>query len=158
MIALVLAAGLAHAAPKPAPAQFLRVHAASHTVDVTLIAADGESNGGFNFDDYGRGELLVSVPRGWRVTVHFQNDGPLRNSCAVVSGPDATTVAFRGASTPSPVAGLAAGATATFSFTASRVGSYRFASVVPGHESARMWDVLVVTSGGRPSISARAGP
>lgn len=152
MLALVLAA------PKPAPAQFLSVHAASRTVDLTLIAADGESNSGFNFDDYGRGELLVSVPRGWRVTVHFQNDGPLRNSCAVVAGPDATTVAFPGATTPNPVSGLAAGARATFSFTASRAGSYRFASIVPGHEAARMWDVLVVTSGGRPSISARAGP
>ena len=161
MIALALSAlalSGASTPTKPAPAQFLQVHAARHAVDLTLIASDGNSNNGFNFDGYGRGELLVSVPRGWRVTVHCRNDGPLRNSCAVVSGPEATKLAFRGASTPNPVRGLASGASATFSFTAARVGVYRLASLVPGHELARQWDVLVVTRGGRPSISARPGP
>ena len=74
--------------------------------------------------------------------------------CAVVPGPMTITPSFRGAATPI----LPPGSTATFSFVASRVGSYRFACLVPGHEEARMWDVLVVTSGGRPSISARPGP
>jgi len=51
-----------------------------------------------------------------------------------------------------------AGSTTAFTFLASRTGSYRFACLVPGHEEARMYDVLSVTSGGRPTISARAGP
>lgn len=123
-----------------------------------MIAGDGGSNRGFNFDGYGRGELMVRVPRGWRVTVHYRNAGPFRSSCAVVSGPGASRPAFAGASTPSPVTGLTRGGTATFSFTATRTGSYRFASMVAGQERARMWDVLEVTSGGRPAISARSGP
>ena len=147
------------AAPsKPAPQQFLRVHAARRAVELTLIAGDGRGNNGFNFDGYGRGELIVSVPRGWRVTVHYKNAGSFRSSCAVVSGPSATRPAFPGASTPNPVIGLGSGGAATFSFTATRVGTYRLASLVSGDELARMWDVLEVTPGGRPSISARPGP
>lgn len=143
---------------KPAPGQFLHVSAAQHAVDVTLIAADGGSNNGFNFDGYGRGELLVRVPRGWRVTVHCKNNGPLRNSCVVVSGLEAAAPAFPGATTPNPVMGLGSGASASFSFTPTHTGVYRLASLVAGHEQARMWDLLEVTSGGRPSISARPGP
>lgn len=143
---------------KPRPAQFLTVDSASHTVGLSLIAADGPTNNGFNFDGYGRGEMLVSVPRGWRVTVHCKNAGARRNSCVVISGPGASAPAFAGATTPDPVQGLANGQSATFSFVASRTGSYRIASMVPGHELARMYDVLQVTSGGRPAISARPGP
>jgi hypothetical protein len=143
---------------KPPPGQFLRVRDAQRTVVLTLVAADTAENNGYNFDGYGRGELLVRVPRGWRVTVRFRNAGQLFDSCAVVAGPGATTVAFPGASTPAPLRGLPAGASASFSFLATRLGVFRFASVVPGHEQARMWDVLEVEAGGRPSISARPGP
>jgi len=136
----------------------LRVDAARRAVDLTLIAGDGAGNGGFNFDGYGRGELLVNVPKGWRVTVHCRNAGSLPNSCVVVSGPGAVAPAFPGATTPAPVMGLRPGSSSTFSFVPTRVGSYRLASLVPGHEQARMWDVLEVTSGGRPSIDARPGP
>lgn len=145
-------------AAKPNPGQFLRVHAARRAVVLTLIAADGPGNNGFNFDGYGRGELLVTVPRGWRVTIVCKNGSPLPNSCAVISGPRATAPAFKGAATPHPVAGLQGGQSATFTFTAGRVGVYRIASVVPGHEQARMYAVLAVTRGGKPSISARPGP
>ncbi len=147
------------AAPKkPDPREFLHVSAARRAVELTLIAGDGPSNNGFNFDGYGRGELLVSVPRGWRVMVRCTNKAALRNSCGVVSGPNATALAFPGASTPDPAIGLGRGQSATFSFTPTRPGVYRLASLVPGHEQARMYDVLEVTRGGRPSISARPGP
>jgi hypothetical protein len=143
---------------KPAAARFLRVHARDRSVDLTLIADDGAGNNGFNFDGYGRGELLVRVPVGWRVNVHCKNAAPQPVSCAVVSDSLATTPAFRGASVPAPVTGIAGGASATFSFVASRAGVYRLASLVPGQEEARMWDVLEVTRGGAPAISGRPGP
>lgn len=144
--------------PRPPPSKFLHVDPAHHAVSLLLIAGDGPSNNGFNFDDYGRGELLIRVPRGWRVTVHCTNHAALRNSCAVVSGPNAARPAFRGATTPNPSQGLASGESATFSFVAARTGVYRIASVVPGHEQARMYAVLEVARGGRPAISARVGP
>jgi Sulfocyanin (SoxE) domain len=142
----------------PSPGRFLHVDAKARTALVTLYAGYNDENNGFNFDGYGRGELTVSVPRGWRVKVTCTNKGDMDHSCAVVHGPMTDTPAFRGATIPNPVVGLLPGRSATFSFVASRVGAYRFACLVPGHEEARMWDVLVVTRGGKPSISARAGP
>jgi hypothetical protein len=141
-------------AAHPNPAQFLRVDAAHRTAIVTLVAGYNDENNGFNFDGYGRGELMITVPRGWRVRITCTNRGSLNHSCAVVRGPMTVTPAFRGAATPI----LLPGSTARFSFAASRVGSYRLACLVPGHEEARMWDVLDVTRGGRPSIGARPGP
>ena len=138
----------------PPPAQFLHVEAKQRTAVVTLVAGYNGENNGFNFDGYGRGELMVSVPRGWRVRVTCTNRGALTHSCAVVPGPMTVTPAFRGAATPI----LPPGSTTRFSFIASRVGSYRFACLVPGHEEARMWDVFEVTRGGKPTITARPGP
>ena len=141
-------------ASHPNPAQFLRVDAKARTALVTLVAGyDGENNG-FNFDGYGRGELLLSVPKGWRVRITCTNRGGLTHSCAVVKGPMTFTPAFRGAVTPI----LPPGSTTKITFTVSRVGSYRLACLVPGHEEARMWDVLEVTRGGTPHITARPGP
>ena len=125
---------------------------------MSLSAGYDSSNNGFNFDGYGRGELTLTVPLGWRVRVTCTNRGALRHSCAVVQGAGTTTPAFRGAATPQPVAGLPRGSTATFAFTASKAGGFRFACLVPGHEEARMWDVLDVVRNAKPAISARAGP
>lgn len=144
-------AALAIAVAPPPPGRFLQVDAAAHRVTVTLIASYDGANNGFNFDGYSR-FLMWTVPRGWTVRVVCKNRGPLRHSCAVVANSLATKPAFRGASTPHPQAGLQAGKQATFTFRASKVGSYRFACLVLGHEDARMWDVLKITRGGKPSV------
>lgn len=136
----------------PPPSNFLAVDGRRHMVTITLIASYDRANSGFNFDGYSR-ELMWMVPRGWTVRVVCKNRGPLRHSCAVVKGPSSTRPAFRGASTPQPGLGLEAGHTAMFSFRASRTGVYRFACIVPGHELARMWDVLNVVSSGKPSAA-----
>ena len=151
-IVLVGAGGAA--AARPDPAQFLSWSKARRLVHLTLLAGLGSSNNGFNFDGYGRGELLVRVPVGWRVVVDCENRGGMRHSCAIVKGSLAVTPAFSGASTLA----LSPGSKATFSFVASRSGTFRIACLVPGHEQARMWDVLDVTRGAKPSISVRPGP
>jgi Sulfocyanin (SoxE) domain len=157
-LAATLVLALTGGTSATSPAKYLRWNAAARTAHLTLLAGLGGGNNGFNFDGYGRGELLVVVPLGARVVVDCENRGGARHSCAIVAGPLETTPAFRGASTPSPVAGLSPGAHATFSFRASRTGTYRIACLVPGHEQARMWDVLDVKRVRRPSISARPGP
>jgi hypothetical protein len=156
VLALALAAGIA--ASKPDPRRFLSVDARHHVVSLTLIAGYDSSNNGFNFDGYGRGELTVTVPLRWRVRVTCTNRGALRHSCAVVRGPMTAAPVFRGAETPQPILGLEHGSTATFSFVATQLGAFRLACLVPGHEEARMWDVLEIVRGGKPAISARAGP
>lgn len=134
----------------PAPSQFLAVDTGAHTVTITLIASYDGANNGFNFDGYSR-ELMWTVPRGWTIHVVCKNRGPLRHSCAVVRGAGTTKLAFPGAATPQPQVGLKAGTTATFTFTATTPGVYRFVCLVPGHEAARMWDVLKIVRQGKPS-------
>jgi Sulfocyanin (SoxE) domain len=151
---LLLAAAGTAAAARPNPAQFFTWSNGHRLVHLTLLAGLGSSNNGFNFDGYGSGELQVRIPLGWRVVVDCENRGGMRHSCAIVKGSLATTPAFRGASTPQ----LSPGSKSTFSFIATRVGSFRIACLVPGHEQARMWDVLEVARGGTPSISVRPGP
>ena len=156
MIAAAIVA-LSLAATAPPPHKFLAVDARRHRVTITLIASYDGENGGFNFDGYSR-DLMWTVPRGWTVRVLCTNRGPLRHSCAVVKGADSTKPAFRGAATPHAQLGLEAGHTARFTFRASAKGVYRFACLVPGHESARMWDVLKIARSGKPSVvDLRAG-
>jgi hypothetical protein len=144
------AAALLLTAPPP-PRRFLAVDAHRHRVTITLIASYDGENSGFNFDGYSR-YLMWTVPRGWTVRVVCENRGPLRHSCAVVQGAGSTKLAFRGAATPQPRFGLEAGHTARFAFRASRKGVYRFVCLVPGHEGARMWDVLKIVGRGKPSV------
>lgn len=143
---------------RPDPRRFLASNPAARTVRLTMLGALGSSNNGFNFNGYGRGELLASVPKGWRVIVRFENHGSRRTSCAVVTGARSATLAFAGASVPNPVQGIRPGGKTQFAFTAARAGSYRITSLVPGQAEARMFAILVVTPGGRPSITARPGP
>ncbi|HKB92832.1 MAG TPA: cupredoxin domain-containing protein [Gaiellaceae bacterium] len=135
----------------PSPGRFLAVDAHRHRVTITLIASYNGTNGGFNFDGYSR-TLMVTVPKGWRVRVNCENRGPLRHSCAVVKGPASTRAAFRHAETAHPFVGLEAGQRAHFTFRATRTGVFRFACLVPGHEAARMYDVLKIVRGGKPAI------
>jgi hypothetical protein len=147
----VAAAALALAAkPPPPPHRFLAVDAHRHRVTVTLIASYDGENSGFNFDGYSR-FLMWTVPQGWTVRVVCKNRGPLRHSCAVVRGAMTAQPAFAHAATPE----LAAGKRSSFSFVASRRGTYRLACLVPGHEEARMWDVLDVGKTSRVEISVR---
>jgi hypothetical protein len=150
VVAAVAALSLAAQAPPP-PRKFLAVDAERRRVTITLIASYDGENGGFNFDGYSR-FLMWTVPRGWKVRVICKNRGPLRHSCAVVQGAGSTKLAFRGAVTPQPQVGLEAGHTARFTFRASRTGVYRFACLVPGQELARMYDVLKITRGGKPTV------
>jgi hypothetical protein len=146
----VVALSLATKAP-PSPHKFLAVDAHRHRVTITLIASYDGENEGYNFDGYSQ-YLMWTVPRGWKVRVVCTNRGSLRHSCAVVNGANSTRPAFRGAATPQPWLGLLPGHSASFTFRASRKGVYRFACLVPGHEIARMWDVLKITVRGKPSV------
>jgi hypothetical protein len=155
--ALVLAFAVTSAGASPPPSKWLTWNAHARTASLVLVAGYDGSNNGFNFDGYGRGQLLVRIPVGWRVTVTCRNAASMRHSCAIVRGAGTITPAFRGASTASPTIGLRSGQIARFSFTASRAGTYRIACLVPGHEQARQCDVLDVGGVKRPSISTRPG-
>lgn len=117
-----------------------------------MIAAYNDVYGGFNFNGYGKGEVLVEIPQGWRVDVRCINDSrSMRHSCALVRDL-AVSPAFPGAASPSPMGGLPPGGAAAFSFLAANRGTYRIVCLVPGHEQDGMWDVLDVTRSRRPNV------
>lgn len=123
-----------------------------------LVSSSTGAYGGFNFDGYGDGAMRVTVPLGWTVEVTCKNaSSDLAHSCAIVDlealGPDGAPVAFPGASSPAPNSGEQPGRTVSFSFSASKLGVFRIACLVSGHEIDGMWDWFVVSRGGLPRVS-----
>src|SRR3989475_10629475 len=51
---------------------WLRTDAASKSVEFKLVAGLTEANGGMNFNGFGRGGLVLTVPQGWTVVLHFK--------------------------------------------------------------------------------------
>ena len=147
-----LLSGCAGSRPGLPLTRWLSYSTGSKAVSVTLIAGYNDAYNGFNFNGYAKGEVLVVVPRGWKVTVRCENEGAGRHSCAVVRGAGSASPAFPGAASPRPSAGFAAGKSTTFSFTADELGTYRLACLVDQHEQAGEWDVLEVTVARRPSV------
>ncbi|HYM90426.1 MAG TPA: sulfocyanin-like copper-binding protein, partial [bacterium] len=129
----------------------MRARAAqAHTVQLTLIGGKTQAAGGYNFNGYADGQLVVTVPLGWTVTVQFENAASPPHSVAVLPYSDpqpaeGTRPAFPGATTPNLQGGIPRGARATFSFVASRPGTYEFACGVAGHAIAGMWATLIVS-------------
>jgi hypothetical protein len=153
-LALVAAGGCGASQSRSEPlSAWLSVAATKKTVSLRLTAAYNDVYQGLNFNGYGKGQVLVEVPRGWRVNVRCVNhSSSMRHSCAIVRGVNGRTPAFPGAASPGSQDGLPPGRSAGFSFSATRVGTYRIACVVPGHEQAGMWDVLDVTQDQRPTV------
>ena len=136
----------------PAPSY---LHVQDSDRRATLLVIAGERTGGFDLNGTENGAMRLVVPVGWQVTVTLRNRSRLHNSLAVVRGPASRTPAFAGAGAPlrSLAKGIAHGRTAVFRFRAERVGTYRLASLVKGHEASGMWATVVVVARGRPSLT-----
>jgi Sulfocyanin (SoxE) domain len=155
MVAVLCSACGSHNAPAPLPLRrLLSMDVRTKTATLRLIAAYNDAYGGFNFDGYGKGQVLVAIPKGWRVQVSCTNDaGDLRHSCAVVRGVGATAPAFQGWASAHPMVGLPAHGSTSFTFVARHTGGFRIACLVPNHEAAGMWDVLDITRARLPSVT-----
>jgi len=135
-------------------------NAKSQTATLTLVAGYNSALSGFNFDGYGKGAMVISVPAGAHVTVVFTNKASLPHSAVftaysnVQAASGGFAPAFQGASSPNPVSGTTPGQKQQFTFMATKVGKYALVCAVPGHVQAGMWDVLMVTKGGKPSVKA----
>ena len=134
----------------PDPAKYIHVDDASRSAVVTLIAAYPATDFQFNYDGYGSGLLVLTVPVGWQITVQCENRGTVANSCSVVKDEKARQPVDPSWTTPD----LAPGDSATFMFAPATPGSYRIASLVDGHEASGMWLDLEVVGSGRPTLTA----
>ncbi|HEV2475327.1 MAG TPA: sulfocyanin-like copper-binding protein [Candidatus Dormibacteraeota bacterium] len=139
----------------PDPNKYLKVDSATRTAVVTLIAGYPASDYQFNYDGYGNGQLLLTVPVGWTITVQCANRSTVNQSCAVVTDGHSTQPLQPDWSTPDPQDGLKPGESGSFVFAPRDAGSYRIASLVPGSEASGMWLDLEVVTGGRPQVSAQ---
>jgi uncharacterized cupredoxin-like copper-binding protein len=151
-------AASAHNATASTP-MWLVANAKTHTVTLTVIAGYNNAMGGFNFNGYFKGGMLVTIPIGYKVNVVFSNKSPLPHSVEFVTfaKKDASTYtpAFKGATSPNPTTGIGAGKVQKFTFVANKVGSYAFVCAVPGHEAAGMWDTFAVAKSGKATLKVK---
>lgn len=122
---------------------------ARHQAVLKLMAGLGTNNGGENFDGYFKGQMTVTVPQGWSLSVNFKNVGDLPHSAVLepygesYNSPQPKP-AYPGAQTPIPVDGTAPGSSAHFAAKLTRPGKYRIVCAVPGHAALGMWMVVLV--------------
>ncbi len=138
----------------PDLSHYVRVDAADQSAVVILVAGYPAGDYQFNYNGYGSGALVLTVPVGWRVTVQCENHGTVPNSCSVVKDRHDTGPIDPHWSTPDPTKGLDPGQSASFDFVPTQAGSFRIASLVGGNEASGMWADLEVTAGGTPSLTA----
>ncbi len=145
--------------------QFISWNTAKHTAKISLTAGLTSTNHTLNFNGYTYGSMVLSVPKGYRVTVSFTNKSTFNHSAVFTQFADKSSegshpVVFAGASSPDPIAGTPPDETDTFSFTASKVGTYAIICEVSHHADAGMWDVFKVTHAKQPSekFTAVASP
>ena len=155
------ALGTVAARPLPSAqlSQSLSFDAANRTVTLTMVANVPGTPSEFNYNGYTNGALVITVPRGWDVTVHCNDDpaATYAHSCTVVSGPNSKVPAFPGASLPDPTGTgfVTAGEKKTFRFTPDAAFVGRFACLLIGHESGGMWATFQVVNGGEPALGTR---
>jgi sulfocyanin len=133
--------------------------AAKKTATLSIAAGYNSVAGGFNFNGYNMGHLVVTVPTGAKVVVNFINKTAIPHS-AVITRYDQRNaagnfpLAFPGSASPNAGSGVAnLSKPQTFSFTASTAGTYALVCGVPGHAAGGMWDVFRVAAVGSPSMS-----
>jgi Sulfocyanin (SoxE) domain len=136
----------------PDLSKLIHVDDASRSAIVTLIAGYPATDFQFNYDGYGSGSLVLTVPVGWQITIQCENRGTVPNSCAVVADGRATAPLDPAWSTADPRTGLPPGQSGSFVFTPRQSGAFRIASLVAGSEASGTWVDLEVVGEGRPSL------
>jgi len=142
---------------------WLRADVASKTAEFKLVAGLTELNGGMNFNGFSRGALVVTVPQGGNLVLHFKNQDPnlphsveiIPDSGALPSG--AVPPAFEHATTGRLEQGFSAGQSADVRFVARKAGAFLIFCAVTGHGAAGMWIRLTVSAtADKPALGTAA--
>lgn len=137
----------------------------ARTVRLTVTAGSTPANNYWNFNGAINGDLAITVPEGYRVTIEFTNRDPnMAHSLGIsplttsFSMPPEPTPVFAGAITQNPgsmIDGTMPGETETVEFVAERAGSYLMVCYIPGHTAVGMWVFFNVSAGGEVGVQTR---
>jgi sulfocyanin len=143
---------------------WMHFDASKKTASFDIGMATNGNNGTFNFNGYGRGDMTITVPLGWKVHMHVTNKGygAIPHSLEVVAPSEtvpqqAVTPAFPQAETINLVPGMSVGQSDNVDFVANKEGKYWIMCGVPNHAIGGMWDWFIVSkSADVPSVTFKS--
>lgn len=143
---------------------WFHVDEANKMVHMTITAGLTDALNYWNFNGAVNGDLAITVPEGYTVTVDLVNNDPvMAHSLVVLAQTDnfaapGNTPAFEGAATSNPTSMTDAtmpGETESITFVASAAGNYSMVCLIPGHSAVGMWIYFNVSSDGSMGVQTR---
>ncbi|MHB1194934.1 MAG: sulfocyanin-like copper-binding protein [Longimicrobiales bacterium] len=134
---------------------------AAKTIHMTITAGLTDAKNYWNFNGGFDGNMTITVPEGYAVTIDLVNKDPAMAHSLGISpvtsnfGIVEPAAAFEGAMTSDPASMTEAtlpGETETITFTAGAAGSYSMVCFVPGHAAAGMWIHFNVSADGTKGV------
>lgn len=145
--------------------KFMTVDSSNQSVTLNVTGSYSQTNDYMNFDGYANGGMTITVPLGYKVTIHYYNNGGIPADIGIYNNKN--ELAFQGAGDSindislNPQAGILPSTSETVTFTANSAGTFKLANFenyfpqVKSHfQDVGMWDWFKVVQSGTPSISA----
>ena len=151
----------APAAPEMVMTDWFHADDAAKAIHMTITAGLTDAKNYWNFNGGHDGNMTITVPEGYRVTIDLVNKDPAMAHSLGIStvtsdfGVVEPTPAFEGAITGGAASLTEAtlpGESETITFTAGPAGSYSMVCFVPGHAAAGMWIRFNVSADGTKGV------
>ena len=132
------------------------------TVRLSVVAGLSPDNNYWNYNGAIRGQLAITVPEGYEVTIDLENRDPnMAHSLGISSElvnfmvPPTPEPVFAGAITENPQSMIDAtmpGETESITFVADTAGNYSMVCYIAGHSAIGMWLFFNVSAGGEAGV------
>lgn len=132
------------------------------TVRLSVVAGLSPDNNYWNYNGAIRGQLAITVPEGYEVTIDLENRDPnMAHSLGISSElvnfmvPPTPEPVFAGAITENPQSMIDAtmpGETESITFVADAAGNYSMVCYIAGHSAIGMWLFFNVSAGGEAGV------
>jgi len=134
----------------------------ARTVALTITAGATPDNNYWNYNGFTKGQLAITVPEGYTVTLELVNQDPNMAHSLGISAelsnfatPPAPNPVFAGAITENPQSMIDAtmpGESETITFVADAAGNYTMVCYIPGHTAIGMWLFFDVSADGEAGV------
>jgi FtsP/CotA-like multicopper oxidase with cupredoxin domain len=132
------------------------------TVRLSVVAGQTPDNNYWNFNGAIRGQLAITVPEGYEVTIDLENRDPnMAHSLGISTElvnftvPPTPDPVFAGAMSENPQSMIDAtmpGETETITFVADAAGNYSMVCYIAGHSAIGMWLFFNVSGDGDAGV------